>query len=174
MTHWQWPAGRILSACLVLLPGCAATEHLAAAPYSVTFDVAADVNRDTNRNPAPIVLKVFQLKTASAFEGADFFSLQSKPDAALGGELLSVERVILRPGESRTLRYVGNVEAHALGVVAEYRSLEQNRWKLTVALPQPKQLNFYRFWQTSPSEMKVTIAVRSGGLALGNDKRGGS
>ena len=106
--------------------------------------------------------------------GRRLLSLQGKPDEALGGGLLGIDRVILRPGESRTLRYPGNVEARAVGVVAEYRSLEQNRWKVTVALPQPKQLNFYRFWQTSPSEMKVTIAVKSGGLVIGNDKRGGS
>lgn len=174
MSHWKWPVGHIVLPCLLLLPGCAATEHAAAVPYSITFDVASDANPDLNRKPAPIVLKIFQLKTASAFEGADFFSLQGKPDEALGGGLLGIDRVILRPGESRTLRYPGNVEARAVGVVAEYRSLEQNRWKVTVALPQPKQLNFYRFWQTSPSEMKVTIAVKSGGLVIGNDKRGGS
>ena len=174
MIQWQRPVGHIVLTCLLLLPGCAATERAAAVPYSIAFHVAANVNPDLGGKPAPIVLKVFRLKTASAFEGADFFSLQDKPDQALGGELLGVERVILRPGESRTLRYTGNVEAHAVGVVAEYRSLEQNRWKLSFALPQPKQLNFYRFWQTSPREMKVTIDVKSGGLALGNDARGGS
>jgi len=172
MNQWQWPAGQIVLACLLLLPGCAATEHAAAVPYSITFNVAADVNPDLNRKPAPIVLKVFQLKTTSAFDGADFFSLQGKPDEALAGALLGVDRVILRPGESRTLRYPGSVDARAVGVVAEYRSLEQNRWKMSVPLPQAKQLNFYRFWQTSPSEMKVTIAVRNGGLAIGDDTRG--
>lgn len=173
MSQWHWPAGHIVLAFVSLLPGCAATEHAAAVPYSVTFNVSADANPDLNRKPAPIVLKVFQLKGASAFEGADFFSLQNKPEGALGGDLLGVDRVILRPGESRTLRFSGNVAANTVGVVAEYRLLEQNRWKLTVALPQPKQLNFYRFWQTAPREMKVTIAVRSGGLALAGDTRGG-
>ena len=168
MRQWQWPASCLVSACLLLVPGCASTEHVAAAPYSVTFNVAGDVNPDASRRPTPIVLKVFQLKASSAFDSADFFSLQSKPEGVLGSELIGVDRVILRPGESRTLHYSGSVDAHAIGVVAEYRQIEQSRWKLTIPLPPPKQLNFYRFWQTSPGEMKVTVAVKNGGVALGN------
>ncbi|MFP3427639.1 type VI secretion system lipoprotein TssJ, partial [Pseudoalteromonas sp. SIMBA_162] len=84
------------------------------------------------RKPSPIVLKVFQLRAASAFDGADFFSLQDKPENILGADLLGTDRVILRPGESRTLHYRGNVEAGAIGVIAEYRMLDRNRWRLTV------------------------------------------
>jgi type VI secretion system protein VasD len=167
MRQWQWVAGCLTSACLLLIAGCAATEHAAAVPYSITFDVAGDVNQDASRRATPIVLKVFQLKTSSAFDSADFFSLQSKPDGVLGNELLSVDRIIVRPGESRTLHYSGSVDAHAIGVVAEYRRIEQSRWKLTIPLPPAKQLNFYRFWQTSPAELKVTVAVNNGGVALG-------
>ena len=43
-------------------------------------DVAPDVNPDMNRKPSPIVLKVFQLRAASSFDSADFFSLQDKPE----------------------------------------------------------------------------------------------
>ena len=144
-------------------------EHAAAVPYAITVDVAPDVNPDMNRKPSPIVLKVFQLRAASSFDSADFFSLQDKPENVLGADLLGTDRVILRPGESRTLRYRGNVEAGAIGVVAEYRMLDKNRWRLTV--PRAKQLNLYKFWQTSPGELKLSIAVRNGGVAL-NDAKG--
>ncbi|MET3820780.1 type VI secretion system protein VasD [Burkholderia ambifaria] len=155
----------------MLLPGCGATERAAAVPYAITVDVAPDVNPDLNRKPSPIVLKVFQLRAASAFDGADFFSLQDKPENILGADLLGTDRVILRPGESRTLHYLGNVEAGAIGVIAEYRMLDRNRWRLTVPLPRARQLNVYKFWQTSPGELKLSITVRNGGLAL-NETRG--
>ncbi|AOI73438.1 type VI secretion lipofamily protein [Burkholderia ubonensis] len=164
--------GFIVLGCVLLLQGCGATERAAAVPYAITVDVAPDVNPDLNRKPSPIVLKVFQLKAASAFESADFFSLQDKPEGVLGADLLGVDRIILRPGEARTLHYRGNVEAGALGVVAEYRVLEKNRWRLTVPLPRAKQLNAYKFWQTSPGELKLSIAVRNGGIGLGGDARG--
>jgi type VI secretion system protein VasD len=169
----KWLAGYLVLACLLLVSGCAATEHAAAVPYAITFNVVGDVNPDMSGRPAPIVLKVFQLKRSSAFDSADFFSLQSKPEQVLGGDMLSVDRVILRPGESRTLRYQGSVDAHAIGVVAEYRQIERSRWKLTVPLPPAKQLNFYRFWQTSPAEMTVTVAVRKGGVVLGTQAAAG-
>ena len=168
----QWRSSSfIVWGCVMLLPGCGATEHAAAVPYAITVDVAPDVNPDPNRKPAPIVLKVFQLRAASSFDSADFFSLQDKPENVLGADLLGTDRVILRPGESRTLHYRGNVEAGAIGVVAEYRMLEKNRWRLTVPLPRAKQLNLYKFWQTSPGELKLSIAVRNGGIAL-NDAQG--
>ncbi|AJX35266.1 type VI secretion system lipoprotein TssJ [Burkholderia oklahomensis] len=164
-------SGFIVLGCVLLLPGCGATERSVAVPYAISLDVAPDVNPDINRKPSPIVLKVFQLKTASAFESADFFSLQDKPESVLGPDLLGVDRIILRPGDARTLHYRGNVDASALGIVAEYRVLEKNRWRLTVPLPSAKQLNLYRFWQTSPSEMKLSIAVKNGGIGLGGDSR---
>jgi len=164
-------SGFIVLGCALLWPGCGATERAAAVPYAIAVDVAPDVNPDLNRKPSPIVLKVFQLRAASAFDGADFFSLQDKPENILGADLLGTDRVILRPGESRTLHYRGNVEAGAIGVVAEYRMLDRNRWRLTVPLPRARQLNVYKFWQTSPGELKLSITVRNGGLAL-NDTRG--
>lgn len=88
----------VVLGCALLLAGCGATERSVAVPYSITLDVAPDVNPDLNRKPSPIVLKVFQLKTASAFESADFFSLQDKPQSVLGADLLGVDRIILRPG----------------------------------------------------------------------------
>ncbi|RQS77034.1 type VI secretion system lipoprotein TssJ [Burkholderia sp. Bp8963] len=164
--------GFIVLGCVLLFPGCGATEKTVAVPYAITVAVASDVNPDRNQKPSPIVLKVFQLKTASPFESADFFSLQDKPENVLGADLLGVDRIILRPGDARTLHYPGNVEAGALGIVAEYRVLEKNRWRVTVPLPRAKQLNLYKFWQMSPGELKVSIAVRNGGLGIDGDTRG--
>ncbi|WP_426400790.1 type VI secretion system lipoprotein TssJ (plasmid) [Ralstonia sp. R-29] len=157
-----------MSVGVLQLTGCRTPERTAV-PYSVTFNVAADANPDSNRKPAPIVLKVFQLRAASAFDSADFFSLQDKPESALGGELLGVERVILQPGDSRTLHYSGNVDAHAVGVVAEYRLLEKSRWKLSLPLPQAKRTSPYRFWSGSADEINLPITVRNGGIAFGHD-----
>lgn len=162
----------ILFGCLFILSACGSVDRHVPLPYAVTFDVAADVNPDIRGRPSPIVLKVFQLKSASAFESAEFFALQDKPDNALGAQLLSVDRMILRPGEVRTIRYTGNAEARAIGIVAEYRSLETNRWRLTLALPEGKQPSALRFWQGSPREAKFAIAVRNGGIDRSSDARG--
>ncbi|CAE6806287.1 hypothetical protein R69888_05447 [Paraburkholderia haematera] len=161
----HWPLMGIVLAG-VLLSSCAATDKSLPVPYAISFEVAPDVNPDGNARPSPIVLQVFRLKSAASFDGADFFSLQSKTQSTLAGELLGVDRLILRPGESRTVRYTGDLDAHSVGVVAGYRALERNRWKLIVPLPAAKETNLLKFWQTSPGEIRLLIAVKNGGMQI--------
>jgi type VI secretion system protein VasD len=161
----HWPLVRIVLAG-VLLSSCAATEKSLPIPYAISFEVTPDVNPDGNARPSPIVLQIFRLKSAAGFDGADFFSLQSKTQSTLAGELLGVDRLILRPGESRTVRYTGDLDARNIGVVAGYRALERNRWKLIVPLPAAKETNLLKFWQTSPGEIRLTIAVKNGGVQI--------
>ena len=149
----------------LLLGACASTGKDLPVPYSVTFQVAADVNRDSQNRPAPIALQTFQLKTGNNFSRADYFSLQSKPEDALGAELAGTDRIVLRPGESRTIHYSGGDAVRALGVVAGYRQLERRRWKIVVALPPPASTNLFKFWQGKPSEVRYVIAVQGDGLA---------
>ncbi|MCP3720279.1 type VI secretion system lipoprotein TssJ [Paraburkholderia sp. CNPSo 3281] len=149
---------------LLLLYGCASTEKDLPVPYAVTFHVAADVNRDSQNRPAPVALQTFQLKSDNNFRKADYFSLQNKPEDALGPELAGTDRIVLRPGESRTLHYTGGETVRSLGIVAGYRTLEKRRWKITVALPQPASTNLFKFWQGKPSEAHFVIVVQGDGL----------
>lgn len=162
-----------LFACIALISGCAATERSISVPYSVTLRVAPDINPDGQRRPTPIAVEVFRLKSGDAFQRADYFSLQDKPGQALGGDLAGVDRLVLRPGESRTLHYAGDETVQQLGLVAGYRNLEKSRWKSLVPLPMAKHTNLFKFWQTSPHEMRLVIAVRNEGLEpLDEDGRG--
>lgn len=112
------------------------------------------------------MVKVFELRATAAFESTDFFRLQDKPDAALGQELIAVEQVILRPGEVKYITRPGNLDARAIGILAEYRVLESNRWRQVIPLPQPKELNLYKFWQATPDQLRVRVAIKDGGIDL--------
>lgn len=175
---WVSKANRVrLFACLfafvALISGCAATERSISVPYSVTLQVAPDINPDGRRRPTPIAVEVFRLKSGDGFQRADYFSLQDRPEQALGGDLAGVDRFVLRPGESRTLHYAGDATVQQLGLVAGYRTLEKSRWKSMIALPTAKHTNLLKFWQTSPHEMRLVIAVRNDGLEpLDQDGRG--
>jgi type VI secretion system protein VasD len=164
--HWR-VVGIVLTG--VALSGCAATEKQLPVPYAITFNVAPDVNPDSAARPSPIVVRIYRLKSAAGFDGADYFSLDSKAQGTLGGELIGVDRMILRPGESRTVRYAGDLDARSVGVVAGYRALERNRWKLIVPLPAAKETNLLKFWQMSPGEIRLSIAVRNGGMQIVDD-----
>ena len=152
------------AAVLLALNGCAGTEKSLPVPYSVTFEAADDVNVDSGRRPSPVALQVFRLKSGDAFERADFFSLQNKPAQALGGDLVGADRLILRPGESRTLRYTGDPSVRELGIVAGYRNLVKSRWKSAIALPAPAQTNLWKFWQLAPRERRLVVVLRADGI----------
>lgn len=152
------------SALLFAMSGCAGTEKSLPIPYSVTFQAAGDINVDSHHRPSPVALQIFRLKSSDAFERADFFSLQNKPAQVLGGDLVGADRLILRPGESRTVRYTGDESVREVGIVAGYRNLEKTRWKSVIALPSPKQTNLWKVWQLAPSEMRLTVTLRSNGV----------
>lgn len=150
---------------LVLL-GCASTERAAAIPYQVELLADANVNPDIKNRPSPIVIRVFELRADAAFEASSFFSLQDKPEQVLGQEMIATDRIIMRPGEKKLFNRPGSVDARSIGLIAEYRDLEANRWRKVIPLPPPKQLNLYKFWQTSPDQLKVRVAIKNGGIDL--------
>lgn len=156
--------GPLFLTVLLLSSGCAETEKSLPVPYSVTFEATTDVNLDSQRRPAPVALQLFRLRSGDAFERAGFFSLQNKPADALGGDLVGADRLILRPGESRTLRYTADESVRELGVVAGFRNLEKMRWKVVIALPSPRQTNLWKFWQLPPSEMHFVVVLRKDGV----------
>lgn len=160
----QFYYGIALSAVILTISSCAGTEKSRPVAYSVTFEAAADVNVDGQRRPSPVALQLFRLKSGDAFDRADFFSLQNKPGQVLGGDLAGADRLILRPGESRTLRYTGDESVRELGIVAGYRNLEKVRWKTVIPLPSPRQTNLWKFWQLPPREKRLVVVLRKEGI----------
>lgn len=149
-----------------MLSACASSATTKASPYRIEFQAARDVNGDTRQRPSPVLVKVYALRSATSFQTADFFALQSQPEQILGKDLVEMEQLVLAPGESRSIKKPGNPEVTAIGIVAEYRLLEKNKWRDVVILPDPKQLNTYKFWQTLPDQFLLQVGINKGGIAL--------
>ncbi|MDX3905816.1 MAG: type VI secretion system lipoprotein TssJ [Pigmentiphaga sp.] len=150
--------------------GCASTASQLPVPYTVRFTASKDVNPDSRGRPSPIRLQIFELKSATAFESSDFFALQGNASATLGAELIKNEQIMLRPGESADFSGGGNLQARQLGIVAEYRDLEANRWRVSIQLPEPRSTNFYKIWQFSPGKKELQVSVGNGGLDVSPEK----
>ncbi|OUL99154.1 type VI secretion system lipoprotein TssJ [Variovorax sp. JS1663] len=98
-------------------------------PVAMTLVAGADANPDARGRASPLTVRVYALKTSSAFESADFFSLFEKDQATLGAEMAQREEVLLRPGDSKKLEMVLAADIKAIGVMAAYRDLERARWR---------------------------------------------
>jgi type VI secretion system protein VasD len=106
-------------------------------PTRIVVDITAgaDINPDIAGRPSPVTLRIYELKSLSVFNTADFYSLYGQDTATLGDELLAREVLELRPGEQRQFERDVKVESHFLGVIAAYRDQENARWRTSVEIP---------------------------------------
>lgn len=101
---------------------------------SATLQAGAAVNPDLRKRASPIVIRVYELKSAAAFEAADFVSLFDRDQATLAAEMAGREEFILRPGESKPWQKTLGAETKFIGVLAAFRDIERARWKSIVAV----------------------------------------
>ena len=124
-----------LMLCLIL-SACASTPPQdAAVPVELSFKVVASVNPDLHGRPSPIVVRIYELKSAAHFEQATFFDLQDKDQIALAGDMVAREELVLRPGETRVVSRKGSIDGRFIGLLAGYRDLEHSIWRATVEAP---------------------------------------
>jgi type VI secretion system protein VasD len=118
----------LLSTGLVAL-GCS-TPPPPPKPKVLTVDVqaAANVNPDARGRPSPVVVRVYELKSAAPFETADFVSLYEKDQTLLGAEVVVRDEFVLSPGESKSIRRDAG-DSKFLAVMAAFRDLERARWR---------------------------------------------
>lgn len=160
-----------LCVLLTQLAACASTQQSMVIPYDVYLDVSAKVNPNEQGLPSPILVEVYELKSDDTFNTADFVALQDRPKELLGADLVSVEQMILRPGEHRRFSRPGTGIARRIGIVAGYRKLDQVQWRISYPLPGTKSTNLYKFWQSSPQRKFIRISVGQSGLAVGKSNQ---
>ena len=103
-------------------------------PTSVTLTLAASPGMNGG---LPAQVKVYWLRSAQRFEGADFFALFGEPEATLGPDLVAVDVHLLAPGE--TVEAVKTFDRPAatpavVGVVAGFRDVDRPGWSATAPL----------------------------------------
>jgi len=116
---------------LMLATGCGSKDKEIATRMSLNLIAGADVNPDAKGRASPLTVRLYALKSPSAFTSADFFSLYDKDSATLGADLVRREETLLRPGETKALDFSVKSDARtiALGVMAAYRDLERAHWR---------------------------------------------
>lgn len=112
------------------LLGCAKPPPPPPKPKVLTLDVqaAANVNPDARGRPSPVVVRIYELKSAAPFENADFVSLYEKDQSVLGAEVVVRDEFVLAPGESKAIKREAG-ESKFLAVMAAFRDLERARWR---------------------------------------------
>lgn len=108
------------------------------------IEAGTSVNPDERGRAAPIMVRVYELKSPTAFENADFFTLQSDGKKALGDDVLASDEFLLRPGDTQDIRRKSNPATTAIGVLAGYRDLGKSVWRAVYKLPAAPDVAWYR------------------------------
>ena len=109
------------------------------------IEAAGDINPDLQGRPSPLILRIFQLKSDAAFNGADFFSLYEKDDSVLGSDLIRKEEITLKPNDKKTLFFEPSADARVVGVFGAFRNYGQAQWRASITVLPNKfyQLHIY-------------------------------
>ena len=140
---------------LAVIGGCASAPK--PTPAKITLAVAADANPDIEGHPAPIVVRIYELKEEGGFNSADYFRLIDREQEVLGSSLIAREEYELQPGESRNWELKIPPEAHFLGAAAGFRDLNNSHWK--ALLPAPRKGFRKRKLTIDVARAAVTIVV---------------
>lgn len=157
-------AGLAAGAC-VPLAACSSGPP-AAKTTSLEFGIEADqeINVNTNGDPSPIVLRVYELKTKNAFEQASFFELLDSDSAKLGADLVSKRELEVKPGEKSSFKRESPAEAKHIGVIAGFRQIEVAQWRSLVDIVPDRDNAFLITVRALTVKIELQRASRNFGL----------
>jgi type VI secretion system protein VasD len=154
-----WPAHRrraraaSMAGAAVLVAACASGPK--PTEFTATVQASANVNPSVSKRPSPVLVRVYELKAATAFNNADFVSLYQGDQAVLGAEMVGRDEFILNPGDTKPLTKVAAPDTRFIGVFAAYRDLERAKWRSVV----PLQLGQKQRIVISAEELSITAVV---------------
>ena len=126
----------LLGACSTHAPQATAPSLAEPAPkVSLYFSADAGLNPGATGEPAPVRVRVYELKHGAGFARADYFALADQARATLGDDLLDQDEVLLRPGQQLRVDRPLNPATRQIGLVVGYREIDQARWRSLLAVP---------------------------------------
>lgn len=121
-----WSAGLAVLAA-ALFTACAGAPKPATVDGSIV--AAQDLNPSVSNRPSPMLLRIYELRSPTAFNQAVFMSLYQDDRATLAADLVAREEITLQPGQTLPYRKQLNLETRFVGVVGLYRDLERSTWR---------------------------------------------
>ena len=152
------PALLALTLALPALMACVTPPPPPPTRVQVTVEASPDANPDNAGRPSPVVVRVYELAASSSFQDGDFFQLFEQPEATLGADLRGTSDIVVAPGGRETLSRELSPDTRYLGILANFRDIDQALWRDSVIVPAN---------QTTPvvvrvERLAVSAAARSG------------
>jgi len=160
MYFYRWNFSALLSLMFVIPLVGQAQVVKEPTRLDITIHAAENVNPNDHGQAAPILVRIYELKSDETFKRADFLTLQNTDKAILGADMLVKDEFILRPGDSKSIRRKSYADTTAIGVLAGYRDLPNSTWREVYKLPDAPEAAWYRSLLPSP-KAKLDIELRT-------------
>lgn len=157
-------------ACVPLLAACASDDPKPkeTVRLELTVNALPTVNPDERGRAAPIVMRVYELKSDGAFKSADFFTLQNQDKTVLADDVAKRDQLELRPGDHHTLTRKMDPATTAIGVLAAYRDLPGSVWRAVYTVPTAPDAAWYRL--LTPT-LKLTVDLDTNAVRISEAKK---
>jgi type VI secretion system protein VasD len=149
----------------LLSVGCASSGPPPVINIGIDVKVSADLNPDQNGRPSPLVLAIYQLKSADDFRNKDFFTVFDPGATALGTDLLRREQITLQPGVDQALAAEFDPQTEFVGVVGAFSDIENSQWRAVVPLPEGELKDRIKFFKSN--RLTITVGERTVSIAVG-------
>lgn len=130
-------AGLIFLSASIFMMGCSSSKSRVGGVLNLdtdlklTFEIASDINPDDYSRPSPVFVRFYQLKSATAFDKADFIDIYERDTEIFGGDIVSKQVLKpLSPGMGRTESFVLEPGAKMIAIYAEFAQYPGSTYKV--------------------------------------------
>ena len=137
---WQACAFLVIVCPLLLAGATGCSKLFGPKPTVAQIDLRAQatLNPDDTGRASPLRVRLYELKSVSAFNGADFFALYDHDKDVLAADIVVREEIQVEPGMQKTFTRRPGPDTKFLAVFAAYRDFEHARWRASMELPPNK------------------------------------
>jgi type VI secretion system protein VasD len=100
-----------------------------------TYEASPKLNPDIKGEPSPLVVRMYELKSLTEFNAAEFFPLYKDAKDVLGDDLVAFEENEILPDEKGEIKKELNIETRYIGILGAYRDIEHAAWRASVETP---------------------------------------
>ena len=128
----------ILAFLAATLAACA-SKPPAPSPITCVIETSTKLNPSYKGRPSPLLLRFYALKSAAAFNSADFIALYQHDATDLGADIAAKDEYTLAPGETRSCTRILPPDTHFVGVVGAFFDIEHATWRATAPVESGKR-----------------------------------
>ena len=104
------------------------------AVLQLTIKAGANQNPQSNGQPAPVGVRLYQLTASATFQQAGVYPLLQQEAPTLGQELLAAETIDVSPGQTVTVERQLKIGAQFLGAAVLFRDIDHAQWRAVAPL----------------------------------------